>query len=387
MRRVPNLYSLYIIKLSKWFNMVMPIIVLFFQDNNLSMKDIFILKAIYSVGIVVMEIPSGYFADVWGRKNTLLTGSILGAAGFLTYSVSHSFLGFVVAEIILGVGQSFISGADSAMLYDSLKMEKRQKEYLKLEGRVTSLGNFAEAFAGIVGGLLATITLRTPFFFQFAVAAMAIPAALALKEPPKSKDKMVSLMDILRVTKEAMLNRSLRTAILFSALIGTSTLTYAWFVQPYFKAAELPVGWYGLMWTLLNLTVGIVSIYAYRVDRMLGERRANILILLGICLFYFLTSMYVSLYAFPILFLFYGVRGIATPLLKNYINQYTASEVRATILSVRNFSIRVLFAILGPLLGWMNDFYSLSVALALTGAIVLVIGIVILLPFIIYRKA
>ena len=118
-----------------------------------------------------------------GAEKTILFGAILGTLGILIYSLSSDFYSFVFAEIVLGVGFSFISGADSAMLYDSLKAENRENEYIKYEGRITSGGNFAEALAGVAGGLLATISLRTPYYFQFVVAGIAIPAAYLLKEP------------------------------------------------------------------------------------------------------------------------------------------------------------------------------------------------------------
>ena len=66
----------------------MPIVVPFYQDNGLNMHDVFFLRAIYSVAIVILEIPSGYFADVWGRKNTLVAGTFMGVIGFGIYSFS-----------------------------------------------------------------------------------------------------------------------------------------------------------------------------------------------------------------------------------------------------------------------------------------------------------
>jgi len=62
-----NLYKLYLIKIAKWFSLVMPIVVLFYNDNGLKQYDIFLLQGIYSIAIVLLEIPSGYFADVLGR--------------------------------------------------------------------------------------------------------------------------------------------------------------------------------------------------------------------------------------------------------------------------------------------------------------------------------
>lgn len=114
-----NISSLYIIKISKWFNLVMPVVVLFYQDNGMGMQEIFMLKSIYSIAIVVLEIPSGWMADMWGRKKTLILGAVLGSAGFLMYSFSFGFFAFAMAEIVLGAGHSFVSGADSAMLYEA----------------------------------------------------------------------------------------------------------------------------------------------------------------------------------------------------------------------------------------------------------------------------
>ena len=60
-----NILALYLIKLSKWFTLVMPIIVLFYEKHGLGLQDVFILKSVYSVAAVALEIPSGYLADVY----------------------------------------------------------------------------------------------------------------------------------------------------------------------------------------------------------------------------------------------------------------------------------------------------------------------------------
>ncbi|NJM15571.1 MAG: MFS transporter [Bacteroidales bacterium] len=122
-----NIALLYIIKLAKWFMLFMPIVALFYLENGLAQGDIFLLQALYSAFVVLLEIPSGYAADVWGRKSTLIAGSIAGCLGFVLYSASHGFNGFLLAEFVLAIGHSFVSGADSAMLYDSLTDIKQEK--------------------------------------------------------------------------------------------------------------------------------------------------------------------------------------------------------------------------------------------------------------------
>lgn len=378
-----NIPRLYLVKISKWFNMVMPIVVLFYQSNEMGMHDIFVLKAIYSVAIVVMEIPSGWMADVWGRKKTLILGSILGSVGFLLYSFSFGFWAFVIAEIVLGIGHSFVSGADSAMLYDSLKADNKTDKYTREEGRITSAGNFAEAIAGVVGGFLAAISLRTPFYFQFAVAAVAIPAALTMIEPKiHSNEHVHSIKKLVQNIRNTFIsNQNLRISILLSAVTGTATLTFAWLVQPFFKAINLPVEFFGIFWTALNLSVGISSIFAHKVEELLGKRWSILMVIILLSAGYFLAGISISYWGLAFLFLFYLVRGIATPIFKNYINQYTESEVRATMLSVRNFVIRIAFAVIGPLLGWITDNVSLNNAFILAGAIYIVSAFVVVFPW------
>jgi len=258
----------------------MPIVVLFYKDNGLEMRHIFILQAIYSVSIVTLEIPSGYLADAMGRKITLVLGVILGFFGFLTYSFSYGFIGFLIAEIILGLGQSLISGADSAMLYDSLLEIGKKDRYIKFEGRMVSIGNFAEAIAGILGGLLATLSFRYPYYAQTIVALCGIPAALLLVEPIRHK-KLVKMKftDILKIVKYSLHdNYELKWNIIFSSVIGASTLTMAWFVQPYFELVLLPVSLFGVLWTILNLTVGFSAMIAHKVEMKLKQIKTMILI-------------------------------------------------------------------------------------------------------------
>ncbi|MBN1821192.1 MAG: MFS transporter [Prolixibacteraceae bacterium] len=351
--------------------MVMPVVVLFYNDNGMGMHEIFILKSIYSVAIVAMEIPSGYLADVWGRKKTLLLGSILGAAGFLIYSFSYGFMAFALAEVILGLGHSFFSGADSAMLYDTLKATGKENNYVKQEGRITSVGNFAEAFAGIAGGLLATITLRTPFFFQTIVAFSAIPASVFMIEPAiHVKDHIHSVKKLFLFVRNSLVsNLNLRIAILFSAFTGTATLTFAWLVQPYLKEVNIPVAWFGIIWTMLNLAVGVASAFAYKIEEKLSSRKSSLFILVSIATGFILSGMFIIRAGIILLFFFYIFRGLATPILKNRINQYTDSEVRATMLSVRNFVIRINFAVIGPALGYLTDNLSLKSAFIIAGCI------------------
>ncbi|VVS94721.1 mfs transporter superfamily [Desulfoluna spongiiphila] len=372
-----NIFKLYVIKVSKWLMLTVPIVFLFYRENGLGTRDLFLLKAAYSFAVVLMEIPSGYFGDIWGRKVSLVIGSIMGAVGFGLYSVSAGFWGFLACEMILGVGQSFISGSDSALLYDTLEEQGLGSSYLREEGRLVSIGNYAEAIAAPIGVGLAALSLRTPFYFQAVVAFSAVPASLLLYEPQRrriiNKGNFAQIFQIIRYALTQ--NTGLKWRIIYSSVIGTATLTMAWLIQPYFVHLSVPLALYGLFLPALNLTTGIVSSHAWKVEAWLGRDRTVLLIAFFIGSGYLCLSGFTTLWAVGFLYLFYMVRGVATPVLRNYINESTPSEIRATVLSIRSLIIRLSFVIIGPFLGWFADGTGMPATLLAGGMVFLAGGL------------
>jgi MFS family permease len=369
-----NIYKLYLIKLSKWLMLIMPIVALFYRENGLSDFDIYLLQAIYAVSVALLEIPSGYMADIIGRKKSLVLGSIMGSVGFFIYAFSSSFSGFLAAEIILGAGGSFISGSDSALLFDSLAAINMKHRYLQYEGRITSLGNFAETAAALCGGLLAGyLGYRSVYFTQGIIAFIAVPASLLLVEPPREHlIKTPGISHIIKVCKETLVtDRKLQSAIFFSSLIGVATLCMAWTAQIYFVANGLTTREITPLWITLNLTVALVAAYAAHIVIFLGEKKSLFIILIFIPMGYIMLGVLQFHAAVLSLFIFYAVRGYATPVLKDLINNNCSSATRATVLSIRSMIIRFGFASIGPVTGYFSEQFSLTTALVITGFILM----------------
>ena len=375
-----NIWKLYVIKTSKWMALFMPIIWLFYEDNGLTISDLFVIQAIYSITIALIEIPSGYLADVLGRKNSMVIGTLFGFLGILTYSLSYGFDGFLLAALCLGVGQSFISGSDTALMYDSLVELNRSDDFIKLEGRTISMGNLAEALAFVIGGFLAEISLRTPFYYQVGIALIGFLVALLLVEPKvhRIKDgRSKPWKNIKKIIHYAMIESSiLRAYILYSSIFGAATLTMAWFSQPYLMSLNIEVVYFGLIGAGLNLAVAIPSFYAHEIERRINTKKLLILLLVLIASCYFTVAYIGNLWGILILIVFYITRGVATPVLRDYMNRHIPSNMRATVMSIRSFIIRVLFASTSPIFGYTADLYSLQYALYLSGAVFLFFGLV-----------
>jgi MFS family permease len=128
--------------------------------------------------------------------------------------------------------------------------------------------------------------------------------------------------------------------------------------------------------TALNLLVGTVTLFSSKLERSIGKRMtvlATSIVIIGGFIAEGFTNK--AILFLLILAIFYMGRGIATPVLKNYINQITPSDVRATVLSVRSLLIRAIFAIIAPLFGWLSDSLSLSEALWIVGFVFLALSV------------
>jgi MFS family permease len=81
MIKLTNLRRLFLYKTLDNFFFAVPILVLFWQDNGLNLAQITLLQSLFAIAVVFLEIPTGYFADIFGRKNALVLGAISWTVG------------------------------------------------------------------------------------------------------------------------------------------------------------------------------------------------------------------------------------------------------------------------------------------------------------------
>ena len=361
-----NIRKLYLIKWMRTFMLMMPIFVLFFTEQWLTQAEVFWLQAVFSVVIVAGEIPSGYFSDVIGRKWSIVIGTVCAFIWFICYCLAWGFWWFLLAEVCLGLGACFVSGSDSALLYDSLAYAGKEDEYTKYEWRLTSVSSFSEWIAAFIGWFVATISLKAPFIIETALIGIAVLIACTLVEPPRKKRDATSspLKDVMSVVKYAIHDHpEIKWLILYSWCIMATTLVMTFLIQPYFEQVALPLPMFGIIWGVLNLSLWWFSLYADRYEKALWRKRALISLIVIGCVGYLLLWLVSALWAIVFVALFYFVRAMSGPIIKDYINKLITSDMRATVLSVQSLAWRWMFAVLWPLVGVVTDTYSLSTGL------------------------
>lgn len=342
----------------------MAIITLFWKDQiGLTLADILLLQAIFSVATVVMEYPSGYISDRLGYRFSLLLASLLGISGWATYTVAGSFATVLLAEIQLGISYAFISGADSALLFETLHSQGREEEYLRHDGRMTAWAQAGEAAGAIGAGALYAWLPLLPFFLQVAVWVVAWLLCRKLREPSNHlPEPIVSHWREARgIARRALVETpALRWTLLFGATLGLASFIPVWLVQPYMQDCGVPLAWFGPVWAAANLSVSLGSVLSARVRFHLGTRGVTWLCLILTAVGYLGLSVTHAVWGFAWYFLLTLMRGLQGPLVRLQLQHLSASGERASILSLKSLMFRLGFIAAAPLVGWLADQYGLE---------------------------
>ncbi|MFX0210428.1 MAG: MFS transporter, partial [Candidatus Hodarchaeota archaeon] len=108
--------------------LIVPVIVILWLKAELSFSEMLLLQGLFAVTILLFEVPSGALADSFSRKGCALLYQVFFGIGLLLYSIGNSFEVFAIGEMLAGVGVACKTGADSTLIYDTLKNENRENE-------------------------------------------------------------------------------------------------------------------------------------------------------------------------------------------------------------------------------------------------------------------
>ncbi|MEU1699667.1 MFS transporter [Streptomyces pseudogriseolus] len=138
------------------FVLLYPVYALLFSDAGLSVWQISSLFALWSVTAVVLEVPSGAWADAVSRRLLLVVGPLLTGAGFALWVLVPSYAAFAAGFVLWGTGGALSSGALEALVYDEMERGGVSDRYARVLGRARAAGLVAVMAAmGLAGPVLA----------------------------------------------------------------------------------------------------------------------------------------------------------------------------------------------------------------------------------------
>lgn len=362
---------------------IIPVIVPFFASKGLSLADVFVLQAIFAGAVVLFEVPSGYFADLVGRRNALIAGSFLHGLGFTILCFADSFAGLVLFEITVGIGMSLLSGSDLSLLYDSqLALNLSPREKVRGVARQRLVMACAEGIASLLAAVLVLWSFDLLVYANAVIAWVPLLIALQLVEVPFERMSASSpLVNFKRILMHLFYqDELLRLTTLAVTFYGLSTFYVVWLIQPYWENAGVPLAMFGVLWAVKNFTIALTAKFAAPLEERFGAVPVLLVMALLPVLGYLGMAIDGGVIGLLLAFSFYVSRGLHQVILTDAFNSRVPSEFRATANSLTGFMFRGVFIITGPLVGWLHESYGMSVTLLVLGTAAIVLFAVLMLP-------
>jgi predicted MFS family arabinose efflux permease len=346
-----------------------PYIQLFMTEvRHLSQPQYGLLQGLYYLVVVGTEVPSGVLADRFGRKAILVFGAAVNGIGCFVFARAHGFGAFAVGEVLFGLGTAFVSGADSALLFDSLAAERREAEYPRAEGAAQASWLLATVVAYPLSDQILVVNGNPVLAYWVAGALSLLGAGVGLlfSEPPRGERQSAREITFGAVRDVLRLPGVLRVILYSIGVFALLRAAVVLFFHPVLKAQGIPPSLYGTILAAMNLAGAVAAFRAHRwISR--GERTV-VLLVPGALLLMFLL---LALARFPAAAAFFCVQGAAfglyPPLTRFLLNRRVPSaQRRATILSLDSLACRIAFSPLAVFAGWALEGLGLRGAMAAT---------------------
>jgi len=373
MNQIFRFYLTEFLKTQRYF---IPVMILFLQVSNLSYTEIFILYAVESAIVFLMEIPSGILADRLGKKFTLILARVFLIPAYMLFWLTGSFLPFLAAMVFLGLNKAFKSGTHKAFIYDYLKQTGAAASPSEVFGKGKFWGRIGEAVSSLAGGFIAVkFGYNEVFLLALVPACLNVINAFTyvrIREDHISKKASGRSLrgHVGSAVKEFRDNPVVVKLIMNSAIFMICAESIEIYFQPYMVNANIPVIWFGIIYTAIFIATAFGSRYAFLLEKKFS--RAELTNLTGWAGFFPLlllgTGIKTGFFIFLFFILFF-LRHIRRPAITTEINDNITSGNRATILSTDSFIRSVVKMVLLPVLGFITEISSMYTSLLVLAAL------------------
>ncbi|MDP3836809.1 MAG: MFS transporter [bacterium] len=345
---------------------------LFLTEHGLNILEISLINSAYMISVFVLEVPTGAFADSYGRRQSIIWGCLILSLSFIGYFFANNFLGFILAEIVGALGSCLISGALEAWVVDALEEEKIDEPLETLFKREEVYKQYGVISGSIAGALIGSINLGIPWLLSGLAMLLAALYARRLKCDAKHKHKnfKFDLTPLRNTITESWHSGRTNPAFLRLAATGTvlamsvQSLNMQWPIL-FNQRFDLPIWSLGLIFAGIAAFTALGARFAplaARKSRHEGHSLAIALLITGVMM---ILSGQASFVAPALLFFLLHElgRGLFSPLKKAMINRRIDGQNRATMLSLDSMALSAgaFIGLVGG--GWLG---TQSIALAWT---------------------
>ncbi|KKI91563.1 MFS transporter [Bacillus sp. SA1-12] len=354
-----NIWKLYVIR---FFQSLIPAYVierLFWEQRGMTIQMVVYTEIIFAITVVFLEVPSGIMADKWGRKNMILLGSLLEASMFLILIFATDFWHFAAAIFLSGIARSAWSGAENALLYDSLLLNGKEHLFEKYLGRLNVFDITAAILAAVSGSFLASMfTFEINYWLSLCSMLLSVSFSLILIEPSVKSDTEESvafkeyIISLVRFFKR---NPSVCLVVL-SGMVTGAALSFIWeFWQLYLNRLEIPVVFFGLF-SAIFMTLSLPgNLLAHMLIKRFKYRTLLLTVVAVLAAGFLYVSVIKDFTGLVAIFLIFLVSGIIEPIVSGYLHHRMDSSMRATIDSFQSLGLNSVLIMTGLGFGYFSS--------------------------------
>lgn len=330
------IYRYYLYRVTTSAGFYLPVSVLVLQDKGFGLGFLGFAYAVYALGTLLSEIPTGYLGDRLGRRASLALGCGLRVLVVGLYPFLETAGAYLVIHVVWAAGRSFRSGTQDAWLYEILESRFDASAFANVESRGRMARLVVSAGGAIAGSLLYGLDPAWPFLVNAGLATLGLPLLATFPVVEESDDsdaaERFAVGDALRLLRAQARRPTVRWFVVYAALFHALFLVTRIYEQPAFDEIGVPVAGFGLIYAGFKLaSAGAASTVGWLQDTF-GIRGVFALLipLYGLA---YAGLLVVPALVIPVLFLNRGLSTVTAPLRNQYLNDRLENVGRATVLS------------------------------------------------------